>query len=391
MKRSFISSSDGVRRKPEEVRLKPDPTKGLIQFRPRILSVSFAAIVLMLASIEGVLRIPAVADHLPLPTHYNEPDVAMRLRTLEALKAHEHTDHVDVLFVGSSIVRCNIRPSLFDEAISRQAHASVVSFNAGLSGLWPAGVDLYTEHLWLPHARPRIVLQGIRYGEVAAPPKTRRYETIVTGAVESAWSTGGASGRIKAAAFEHVRLLQYRGIWIEWLKRYVNGRGDGAVPDELRVFTDERGWTPRLPTLDVVRARNLLAAERPYMDDAPLADALDAIRHTSRVVRQSGAEYALVNVPEHSFRWSGLGGQLRYHSYIAALQQLADDEGFVFLDVTGGATDQFSRDADYSDYHHMSPEGAGRFTQMLATAMTAAQTPEQMALGLHTAAAVGRK
>ena len=373
MKRSFTSSSS------------------VIQFRPRILSVSFAAIVLMLAAVEGTLRIPAIEARLPLPTHYNEPDVAMRVRTLEALKAHERTDHVDVLFVGSSIVRCNIRPNLFDEAISRQAHASVVSFNAGLSGLWPAGVDLYTEHLWLPHAKPRVVLQGIRYGEVAAPPKTRPYETIVTGAVESAWSTGGVSGRLKAAAFEHLRLLQYRGVWIDWLKQYVNGRGGAPVPDELRVFTDERGWTPRLPTLDVVLARHLLSSERPYADEAPLADALEAIRHTSRVVRRTGAEYALVNVPEHSFRWSGLGGQLRYQSYIAALQKLADDEGFAFVDVTAGATDQFSRDADYSDYHHMSPEGAGRFTLMLAAALTAAPIHEQMALGLHSAAAVERK
>ena len=95
-----------------------------------------------------------------------------------------------------------------------------------------------------------MVLQGIRYGEVAGRSTTRPYETIVTGALESAWSTGGASGLIKAAAFEHFRLLQYRGVWIDWLQRYVNGRGGGVVPDELRVFTDERGWTPRLPTLD---------------------------------------------------------------------------------------------------------------------------------------------
>jgi hypothetical protein len=402
MKPSSISSS-------EEVRLKPDTT-GVIQFRPRIVSVTFAAIVVMLAAIEGVLRVPAVADRLPLPTHFNEPDVAMRVRTLEALKGHEHRDRVDILFVGSSIVRCNIRPNLFDEAISRQAHASIVSFNAGLSGLWPGGVELYTEHLWLPHARPRIVLQGIRYGEVAAPPQTRRYETIVTGTVESAWATGGVSGRIKAAAFEHVRLLQYRGIWIDWLKQYLNGRGEAAVPDELRVFTDDRGWTPRLPTLDVVRARNLLAAERPYTavpEQTPRLDALDAIRQTSRAVQRSGAEYALVNVPEHSFRWSGLDGLLRYHDYIAALQGLADEEGFAFIDVTAGAADQFSRDAEYSDYHHMSPEGAGRFTVMLAAAIAgAAQAepagsgattrnvalmPEQMALGLHRAAAMDRK
>lgn len=52
-------------------------------------------------------------------------------------------------------------------------------------------------------------------------------------------------------------------------------------------------------------------------------------------------------------RWSGLGGQLRYHGYIAALQKPADEE-FAFVDVIAGATDQFSRDADYSDNHHMS-------------------------------------
>jgi len=383
MKRSFISSS-------------------------KVASV--ATTVLMLAAVEGFLRVPAVAARLPLPTHFNEPDVALRVRTLDALKAHENIDHVDVLFIGSSIVRCNIRPDLFDQAIAREAHTSVVSFNAGLSGLWPAGVELYTEHLWLPHARPRIVLQGIRYGEVVAPSPTRRFEEIVTGAVESAWSTGGGSGRVKAAAFEHLRLLQYRGIWVDWLQRYENGRGDAPVADELRVFTDERGWTPRLPTLDVVRARNLLAAERPYTaqpEQTPRADALDAIRQTSRVVRRSGAEYALVNVPEHSFRWSGRDGLLRYRDYIAALKRLADEEAFEFIDVTAGATNQFSRDADYSDYHHMSPEGAGRFTLMLATALSASAAaepagsgaakkpsvpkPEQMALGLHRAAAVERK
>lgn len=99
---------------------------------------------------------------------------------------------------------------------------------------------------------------------------------------------------------------------------------------------------------------------------------------------------------------------MRYHDYIAALTQLADEEGFAFVDVTAGATDQFSRDADYSDYHHMSPEGAGHFTLLLAAAVTASTVadparsaatrtiatramPEQMALGLHRGAAVERK
>jgi hypothetical protein len=107
------------------------------------------------------------------------------------------------------------------------------------------------------------------------------------------------------------------------------------------------------------------------------ADALDAIRQTSRAVRRTGAAYALVNVPEHSFRWSGRDGPFRYHDYIAALKRLADDEGFAFIDVTAGATDQFSRDEDYSDYHHMSPEGAGRFKGGQAVIRRADFVPDQ--------------
>jgi hypothetical protein len=57
-----------------------------------------------------------------------------------------------------------------------------------------------------------------------------------------------------------------------------------------------------------------------------------------------------------------------------------------------------------SDYHHMSPDGAGRFTAMLATAIyrltwpgprtaarTASSMTEQMALVLHRAVAVEPK
>ena len=80
---------------------------------------------------------------------------------------------------------------------------------------------------------------------------------------------------------------------------------------------------------------------------------------------------------------------------------------FAFIDVTAGSADQFFRDAEYSDYHHMSPEGAGRFTAMLAAAIAAALEAEpagsraeptdvapglaRVAFGLHRGPAVGPK
>jgi len=48
------------------------------------------------------------------------------------------------------------------------------------------------------------------------------------------------------------------------------------------------------------------------------------------------------------------------------MQDLAADEGFTFVDVSDGNPSQFVAASEYSDYHHMSPTGALRFTTMLA-------------------------
>jgi len=272
-----------------------------------------------------------------------------------------------VLFVGSSVVRCNIRPAEFDALLGTDAN--VVSFNVGMSGLWPRAVHLYLKELWLPQVRPRVVIQGIRYGELVSSPRARKYDDIVRGNVESAWVAGGAAGRIKAVAFERLHLLQYRGSWPSWLLRYRNGSQGEIEEDVLRVITDPRGWTPRTPTLDVVLAAHRLDAERPnpgVADVRAIADALDDLRASAREARRAGADYILLNVPEHAFRWSGDDGRARYASYLGALRQLAEIEHFSFVDVTQGDPAAFASAAEYSDYHHMSPSGADRFTKLLA-------------------------
>jgi hypothetical protein len=326
-----------------------------------------AAIVALLAAVEGALRIPVLRDALPIRTHLHEPGVVVRLQTLERLLTAEQ--HVDVLFVGSSIVRCNISPAIFDSVIDEDGRQHLVSFNAGLSGLWPAAVRLYLEDLWLPAAQPRVVVQGIRYGELFPSKRARSYEAIASGVVESSWEQRGRVSRLRARTFETFRILQYRGALPSWMLRYRHGRPDPVEEDDVRVFTDPRGWTPRTPTLDVVLARQLLKNEEPNgrLRDVPESrDALDAIRRSFRATRRSGAQYILVNVPEHAFRWSGADGRERYQAYLNALTQLARSEGFPFVDVTGGDPALFSSALEYSDYHHMSPAGARRFTTLLA-------------------------
>jgi hypothetical protein len=321
----------------------------------------------LLAATEGVLRIRAVEQALPIRTHLHEPGVVVRLQALD--RVLRRYGRIDVLFVGSSVVRCNINPLVFDAAVEHGRFPGIVSFNVGMSGLWPAAVRLYLENLWLPRARPKVVVQGIRYGELFPSTRARSYADISSGALESSWERGGVAGRLRGAAFAHLRVLQYRGALPSWLMRYRTGRPGAIDEDEVRVYTDPRGWTPRTPTLDVVLARNLLRGEKPnpaLVDRGPCKEALEAIRRSFRAARRAGAEYLLVNVPEHAFRWSGPDGRDRYASYLRAMGDLADQEGFTFIDVSDGNPSQFASMNEYSDYHHMSPAGAARFTTMLA-------------------------
>jgi hypothetical protein len=341
-------------------------TSSGVRFLPRLTGSTWIGVVVILAVVEIAIRTEPIQNALPIRTHYHEAGVVRRVEALQRVLAQY--GRVDVLFAGSSGVRCTIRPTEFDSLVSRSGE--LVSFNAGMSGLWPRAVRLYLEDLWLPQAHPRIVVQGIRYGELVASPRARSYDDIVhRGIVESAWVEGTRLGRLKAATFEHVHLLQYRGTWPSWLMRYRDGEPDDIEEDELRVVTDPRGWTPRLPTLDVVLASHRLDNERPNpaIDDVRrVADALEDIRSAALATRRAGAEYVLLNVPEHAFRWSGADGRARYASYLDTLRRLAADEGFAFVDVTDGDPQRFASAREYSDYHHMSPAGADRFTRLLA-------------------------
>lgn len=369
MNRSSTSSSDGPA---APVRTRQFSLRHGWQFP--------ACVVALLVVAELVLRTPAIMSWLPIRTHYHEAGIVRRVEALDRLLAERGS--IDVLFVGSSIVRCNIQPLDFDRAVLRRG-LRAVSFNGGLSGLWPNAVALYVEHLWLPKAHPTIVVQGIRFGELHSSPRARRETAILSGPIESRWQTHRPSAPVEIAALERIHLLQYRGTLPRWLASYEGGASGQDMDDDVRVTTDPRGWTPRLPTLDVALSRGLLKTETPYsapIKDAETEAALASIVRTADLCRRANVRYVLVNVPEHAFRWSTPGGAERYGEYIDTLRALAASQSFEFIDVTKRDPSRFANDAEYSDYHHMSPAGAHRFTLMLASEL-GAQLPGTLTAG----------
>jgi hypothetical protein len=291
----------------------------------------------------------------------------VRLETLERTKRHH--GRIDVLFVGSSIVRTNIRPLIFDQIVNTRTNSRIVSFNAGLSGLWPPAVRLYAERLWLPTARPRLVIQGIRYPELAATTHALRETQVFSGTVEAAWRETTWPTRMYSAAAERVHLLQYRGTLVQLLQRYVNGRPGRTRDGDGRDAMDVRGYTPRTPSLREGRTR-LATHALAHPGHSCQADACQvgfaALRQTIQAVRRAGADYVLVNVPEHGARWRGPGGLERYEAYLGALATFAAEEGVQFLDPTDGDPYLFDSDDEYSDIYHMTPAGAERLTAVLA-------------------------
>jgi hypothetical protein len=322
---------------------------------------------LLLAAAEGLLRAPLIQSRLPTRTHYYDAGIVIREDALTRVLVAN--GHVDVLFIGSSIVRTNIQPLMYDALTMPGRSGRLVSFNAGLSGLWPASVALYLEHVWLRLAKPRLVVQGIRYPELAETTHALRSDQVFSGTVEAGWADTTWRKRLNAAATAHLRILQYRGALGNTLKRYVNGRPGPIAADNPEFMIDPRGYTPSLPTLRDARAGGAPATVEPVAEEICARDrcrfGFGALSRAIAATQRSGAAYVLVNIPEHSARWGGREGSRRYLAYLAALREFARSKGVPFIDPTDGNPHLFE-DSEYSDNCHMRPTGAKQLTSILA-------------------------
>jgi hypothetical protein len=318
------------------------------------------AVVVVLIGVEAALRFAPVRALLPPRTHYFHSFIPKRLAALERLTSVH--DRVDVLFVGSSIVMTNVHPLLFDSIVGTESR--VVSFNVGMPGIWPSTVHLYLEHVWLPVAQPRMVVQGIRYAELAATTAAKQTTPVWTGRVEAAWRESDLITQLYAAAVRNVYLLQYRGAWNSTLERYRNGWvGSAASADPGSVL---HGYEPRPAGLpDVSRWEEDLPNDGTCAENGCRVG-FQALHRTIAVTRAAGATYVLLNVPESAMRWRGHLPAERYQAYVAALRDFAASEGVPFVDPTAGSLGQIPH-ALFNDFSHMTAEGSRQFTRALAS------------------------
>ena len=337
------------------------------QFRFNLFSRVVIVTSALLLFAEMLLHLDEVRKFLPEPRPYYSDNVEKRLRALR--NTIEEKGKVDLLFIGSSIVRTNFRPLPFDEAIFEETGIPVVSFNGGFSDLAPDRVRLYLENFFLKYASLRIVLQGIRYPELAGSSEAEDYKRFRKGCIERAWLDQSLFGKLKVFAMENIQLLYYKGMLTAALQRFYSFNRS--------IFKiDARGYnmTGGSSLSDAKRKSRIDAIEPPYSGTHTLNKDHKGFLHLKRTInicKNHGIVYILVNVPEHGDKFlNTVEGKNIYKMYISELKKFAEHESILLIDITNGSPESYRNYDDYSDYHHMSAAGADRFTKELASVIS---------------------
>jgi hypothetical protein len=276
---------------------------------------------------------------------------------------------VNLLFVGSSVARSNISPLVFDAELAAAGY-DVVSFTGGLGGMRLDPARLYLERLWLEEVQPDVVIQAVRYEVLAEVVPVETFGPFDGGKYEQLWLSDSPLAQVEETALRLSRLIQYSG-----LLTGVLARPDSALVLDA-VAIDERGFTGALGKLvgdrrPITEIPGGDAAAHGY--EVPLDEAFgagfEALSETIALVRESGAEYVLLNMPEHRDRFGPQPqGEERYQRYVNALAAFAAEQGVPFVDLTAGDVNAFDDDVLWANYIYFTAEAAEALTRRLAAA-----------------------
>jgi len=329
----------------------------------RGLWISAALLLAMLIAAEAALRTSFVFERLPMPRPYYTYDVTRRVHYLTELERVHGP--IDVLFVGSSAVRAGFKPPQFDKAVKAAGGGRVLSFNGGLSKMYPGTARLYLAHVWLEQTKPRFVLHGIRPNELVSGSSG---SFLKNGAIESLWLERAPLAMLEARLLGASKLLQYRGTLNMSLERWSADKPLHAARERGEMGTDSRGYGREKTPLRITRKRHSrrLWLYRKMPNAKQYERGLAVLEAMRAECERHGVQYVLVHLPEHPDRYAREQGGMLWQDYQARVHTWAAAHHVPFIDVTHGDFHRFGADELYSDYHHLSLRGAERLSELVA-------------------------
>jgi len=325
-------------------------------------------VMIIILGFELLLHNDTVRVLLPSPIPYYDSEVEMRRVALE--RFIQKYGQPDILFIGSSVVRSNISPILFDSVYTGITGNAIQSFGGGLSDLDPDPVSFYFQHFWLPKCQPKAIVQTIRYEELQSPFTAENYQPFKNSLLEPIWQKNTWFYKTKAYLIEHVKLFYYSGSLTEFL-RYPRWPMNRPVKHAI----DSRGWSPMTVRIDQAIKLGYLKGDYRYHNDPGGDNYIHNLQAMQEIVtwcKQTRIPYTLVNVPEHPARFAPeLNGMDKYQQYLADLQKFSRDNNIPFIDITNGNPAYYPADSCFSDYYHLFGTAAKQFTVELAQAYSA--------------------
>ena len=121
---------------------------------------------------------------------------------------------IDLIFVGSSVVRSNIDPLAFDTEFGRRCGRNdLVSFNAGHSGAGVAAATVLLSNVYL-EADPKLVIQFVR------PEELRNVDNDLLlfqdSEIDRLWADNRLEGSLRGFLFDASALFRLRGGISRW-------------------------------------------------------------------------------------------------------------------------------------------------------------------------------
>ncbi len=128
------------------------------------LLLTLVMLVLLIALLEGLARLPWVETHVPTAIGSAHPGLDVKFGEVDYLVSQK--GRIDCIFLGSSVVQAGIDPQRFEEAYRSQTGDDITCYNFGIPGLKvSSAVELAA--MLIDRYHPRLLIVGLTVRELA--------------------------------------------------------------------------------------------------------------------------------------------------------------------------------------------------------------------------------
>lgn len=331
------------------------------QARWRVASWAIFLVIFLMAG-ELLLRMPAVRAALPAP----EPTLwhaTLIQAKLDYLKSFQHTQGIDVLFIGNSAMQSAVDPALFDELRHHTSNGQAGSFNAAIEGLPPYGMRLFLE-IYARYTLPKTVVYGITPQDLNSnsPWAKDVMERVKSSPMPYAEARRGVRGWFTAAMLKFSELYRYRFLLHQMFLR------GGQPPTVPEVYFDQRGFLPLQGRLSEVpdAQRTRFYGKAGVMNYSPLGVQRTELLRLIEFCKDRSIELVIVNLPIADQYYNNFDDITDYDLYLTNVKQITDVYDIPFWNLEDLPSETVLGDDDFSDLNHLNYWGAEKLTKLIA-------------------------